>query len=284
MEGEEAWTANSGTKAHGWGSWSSPVFCDGLLILNAAIECGEIGSFETSSGGVRWHTPGLGTCWSTPVLVETTTGSRELVLNTEGRIVAFNPESGEELWSCRGFSGNVASSVVAHQGIVYATGGKNGVTVAIQAGGRGDVTESHVLWRANYGAGSTSPLYHDGHVYVINDRGTAYCLSAVDGQLVTEKPISTGDVFASPVVADGKIYMVTRERGTFVLSASPDMTTLAENHFESDGSAFNASPAVCDGQLFLRSDRFLYCLGLQPAAPMSEANAQSPSAPASPRS
>lgn len=265
FDGAEVWNAKVGRKAHSSGSWSSPILYNGQILLNASVESDEFGVLEAGSGSVGWHTK-VGTCWSTPVLVMAPGNRVEVVLNTNGRISGFDPQTGEELWWCRGAHDNVSPSIVAHNGVVYATGGKNGLTLAVQTGGRGDVSDSHVLWKVKYGSSVPSPIYHDGHLYVVTERGMIYCLKAEDGQLVNEKSLDAGEIFASPVLADGKLYVVSREKGTFVLSATPGMELLAQNRFQKDATAFLGSPAVAGGQLFLRSDRYLYCLGQpQPA-------------------
>ena len=103
---------------------------------------------------------------------------------------------------------------------------------------------------------------HDGHLYWMHDSlGIAYCAAADTGKVVYEERVPrAGQVYASPVLADGKLYYVSRTGQTFVLAAGPRYELLAVNSL-ADRSAFNASPAVTGGRLLLRSDRFLYCIG-----------------------
>ena len=105
-----------------------------------------------------------------------------------------------------------------------------------------------------------------GTSYWLNSRGTAYCVSADSGNVVYDERLDppTGTVYASPLLADGMLYYVSRENGTFVLGAEPQLKLLAHNTIASDPSIFNASPAVVDGQLLLRSNRCLYCIGTRP--------------------
>jgi outer membrane protein assembly factor BamB len=151
---------------------------------------------------------------------------------------------------------------VAHDGIVYFVGDDQG-KAAIQAGGRGDVTSTRKLWQTPGGTRIPSPVYRDGHLYWSReDGGLVFCADARTGNTVyRERLPNCGRVFASPVMADDRIYYVSRQHGTFVLAASPKFQVLAQNKIEDDDSAFNGSPAVSGGCLFLRSDNHLYCIG-----------------------
>jgi hypothetical protein len=105
-------------------------------------------------------------------------------------------------------------------------------------------------------------LVHAGHIYSIDDRGIASCVRADDGEvLYTHRLGEGGRFYASPILAGDKLYAVSREQGVFVLAAGPEFRLLAHNRFSSDNGVFNATPAVSRGQLFLRSDRYVYCLG-----------------------
>jgi outer membrane protein assembly factor BamB len=149
--------------------------------------------------------------------------------------------------------------VVAHEGVVYAL--QNDTCVAVKAGGRGDVTTTHTLWQKRLGSVVPSPVYHKGHLYWATN--VAYCVRATDGTLVYRERLKPdpGNIYASPLLADGKIYYVSREKGTYVLEAMPKYRHTAYNVIETDSSVFNASPVPSDSHLLLRSDRYLYCVG-----------------------
>jgi outer membrane protein assembly factor BamB len=146
---------------------------------------------------------------------------------------------------------------------VYVTAGRKATTIAVRAGGRGDVTDSHVLWRTDRaGAKVPSPVYHDGHLYLVHDgMGAAICLDAETGDIVYRERFDprSGTVWASPILADGKLYIVSHNSGAFVVAAKPEYELMAHNTVEDD-SRTNASISISDGQLFLRSDRCLYCI------------------------
>ena len=152
---------------------------------------------------------------------------------------------------------------VEHEGILYCLGGRSGITsLAVKLGGSGDVTQTHRLWTSNKGSNVSSPIYHEGHLYWMNDqRGVAYCAAAETGEIIYEERIDrAGQIYASPVLADGRIYYSNRVGKTFVVAAKPEFELLGTNDLR-DGGQFNGSPAVVGDSLLIRSDRFLYCLG-----------------------
>src|SRR4029078_1585288 len=131
----------------------------------------------------------------------------ELALSCQGRVAGFDPETGKELWSAKGHGGYVCPSVVAHDGVVYAVGG-GGTSLAIKSGGRGDVTKTHVLWRTGKGSNASSPIYHDGYLYWVSDSGGFFhCQDAATGKSQEQRlSPDAGRIWASPILADGKLY------------------------------------------------------------------------------
>ncbi len=266
MDGKRLWQTSVGTQTHDWGSAASPVLFQDLVIVNAGVESGSLVALKKSDGKEVWKAGGIDSGWDTPILVEAA-GRPELVISVQGRLRAFNPRTGKELWHCEGINDYVCPSVVAHAGIVYAIGGRANTVLAVRAGGDGDVTRTRTLWRENRGSNVSSPVYHDGHLYWSSEsNGTVYCLDAARGKIVYEERLrpAPNRIYASPVVADGKLYYVSRTNGTFVVAARPKFELLGHNTIKTDSSVFNASPAISNGQLLLRSDRRLYCVGKKP--------------------
>jgi outer membrane protein assembly factor BamB len=261
LAGKQLWQKSVGTGTHGWGSGASPVLYKGLLIVNAGVESGALVALDRKTGEEVWRRKGISESWSTPVLVTVPGGKTELVVSASHQVLGIDPESGKDLWHADSFTWYVCPSVVAHKGVVYAL--QNDTAVAIRAGGRGDVTASHTLWQKPLRSVVSSPVYHDGHLYWATDE--AYCLRASDGTIVSKRGLkpAPGRIYASPLLADGKIYYVSRTRGTYVVAASPTFKLLARNTLDPDTSVCNASPAVSDAQLFLRSDRYLYCIAAE---------------------
>ena len=260
LDGNQMWRADVGSKTHGWGCGTSPVLFDDLVIVNASVESGDFVAVNKATGKEVWRMPGMEKSWNTPHLVQLPNGSHELVVSVRDKILGFDPATGEELWTCDGIQDYVCPSIISQGGIVYALGGRRSRAIAVRAGGRGDVTESHRLWVAEAGSNVSSPVIHEGYLYWVSDRNkTAYCVALKDGEVVYSKRFG-GQPYASTLLADGKLYVVTRYDGTFVLAARPEFKQLAHNTLDDDGT-FNASPIVSNGKLILRSDQFLYCIG-----------------------
>src|SRR5262245_57406521 len=106
------------------------------------------------------------------------------------------------------------------------------------------------------------PRLFDGHLYFAQEQGVVYCLNADDGQAMYEQRLEKSVlIYPSPIVSDGKLYYVSQHNGVFVLAARPEFEQLAKNLFADDDSRANASPVPDDGQLLIRTDRRLYCIG-----------------------
>lgn len=255
LNGKMIWQTTVGDRVHGWGCGTSPVLYKNLVIVNASVESGSVVAIDKESGEEKWRVESMNRSWSTPHLVDVG-GKQELVVNSKDEILAYNPATGENLWRCKGIPDYVCPSIVSHKGVVYVLGGRSSMTVAVKAGGKGEVSE---IWRARVGANVTSPVVYKDHLYWVSDRNTtAYCLKLSDGEVVYQKRVAS-QPYASSVIADGKIYVVTRRAGTIVLAAKPDFEELAQNKL-TDHSQFNASPIVSAGKIYLRSDENLYCV------------------------
>src|SRR5262249_17869244 len=146
-------------------------------------------------------------CWSSPVLVTFKDGKSEVVLNAADVLIGFDPDTGERLWTCEGvMSLFPCSTPVVRDGIVYAMGsgrGQNASILAVRAGGRGNVTKTHVLWQTKGGANYCSPLLMGDHLYWIS--GEVHCLNAKTGEVVYEKRLyEDSQEYVSPVAVDGR--------------------------------------------------------------------------------
>lgn len=264
MDGKKVWETNVGTNHHEWGAGASPILYQNLLIVNAAAESDSLLALDKQTGKTVWSVRGMARAWDTPALVDTGAARPELVVSIAGRLRAFDPVTGAELWRCQGINAaELCPSIVASKGILFVLGHPSGQAMAVRAGGRGDVTQTHVLWRLNKGSNVTSPVYHDGHLYWCSDnRGFAYCVKAETGEVKYEERLQPNprQIYASPVLVGDRLYYVSRVAGTFVIAARPEFK-LAAHIPPLEAASFSGSPAVVGGQMFLRSDRHLYCLG-----------------------
>lgn len=262
LAGEQLWHASVGEGTSGWGSGPSPLLFGKLLIINASVESGSLVALDKATGTEVWKADGIGSAWNTPLLVDAK-ARKELIVSTEGRLKSFNPEDGQPLWDADGIHRYVCPSVVAHGDMVFAIGGGH-TSLAVRLGGSGDVTESHGLWRETKGSNVGSPVYHEGHLYWASDGGGLVCCQKAEtGEFVFQERQEPrpGNIWSSPVLADGKLYIVSQRDGTFVVAAQPKFELLAHNKFADDDSRTNASPAIHDGQILLRTDKRLYCIG-----------------------
>lgn len=261
-DGNKLWGTNVGNKMHGWGPGPSPIVYKGVVIVNASIESDSLVGLDAKTGEQLWRQGGIEQAWSTPALVEAG-GRTEVVVSAKGKLAAFDPEKGTPLWTAKGIPDYICPTPATKDGVVYIIGGRRGMGMAVKAGGSGDVTDSHVLWTCDIGSNVTSPTLYEGHLYWFADSGReAYCVNAASGEIVYRERLNpkADTTYGSATVADGRIYVTDRSGTTFVLAARPEFELLARNTLE-DGSVFNASPVVSEGQFLLRSDTFLYCIG-----------------------
>ncbi len=176
-DGEQVWQADVGNKTNGWGSASSPVIHGDLLLINASVESESLVALDRRTGREIWRTGGIVEAWNTPLVVEASAGHEEIILPTQGKVQAFAPSSGDRLWTCATDIGwYMVPSVVAEDGIIYCLGGRSGVaSLAIRAGGSGDVTGTHRLWTSQKGSNVSSPVIRNGKLYWMHDsRGVAF--------------------------------------------------------------------------------------------------------------
>jgi outer membrane protein assembly factor BamB len=264
--GKQLWHTKVGDKLNGWGSAASPVLYKDFLLVNASTESDSLLALDKKTGKEVWRASGVPESWHAPAFVTAPDGKTEVVIARNGRVQGFDPENGASLWSVKtGIPWYMCPTPVSENGIVYVIGGRtpNGA-LAIRAGGRGDATASHIVWKTGKGSNVPSPILHDSHLYFAHENlGIVYCLNAKTGEVVYEQRLepNPGQIYASPVLADGKIYYTARGGRTVVIAASPKFEKLAENTLENNRGAFNSTPAISGARLLLRSNRALYCLG-----------------------
>ncbi len=264
LDGKPLWSASAGSGTHGFGTAGSPLLFDDLVIINACVESDAVIAFDRENGKEVWRAPGINRSWCTPALVKVPGGGHEVVVSAEGHVFGFDPRTGKELWRCEGIDDYVCPTVISHDGVAYAFGGRGAIkALAVRVGGRGDVTATHRLWTSSSGSKVPSPVYHEGHLYWVDHTGIAYCMDARTGDVVKRARLrdigSRNKTYASVLLAGDRLYCVTCYGGTAVLEADPDLEQMAHNDLD-DRSVFNASPAVAGNRMLLRSNRALYCV------------------------
>jgi outer membrane protein assembly factor BamB len=188
----------------------------------------------------------------------------EIVVSGGDCVTGHDPATGKELWRANGFNPQkdpayrVIASPVVFNDVVY-TPTRVRPLQAFRAGGRGDITETHRLWAFQNGPDVPTPVTDGTYFYIVNDRGIVWCLDAKTGKEVWgPQRIQHGIYSASPVLADGKVYTTNEDGVTTVFRAGPKFELLAENNLD---DYTLSSPAISDGQIFLRTAQYLYCIG-----------------------
>jgi outer membrane protein assembly factor BamB len=281
LDGKELWKRELGKQRHIWGWGSSPVLHGDLCFLNFGPgEPSFLIALDKKTGKEVWKRvePNGDTgekkagqdkavwtgSWSCPIVINAS-GREELILSWPKRVIALDPGSGKELWSCAGLNPLSYSSPLydEEKGIVVAMGGFMGMSLAVKAGGSGDVTETHRLWhhpktRQRIGSG----VIHAGHVYIVNDPGVAECFELESGKLIWEErlkgPGPKSENWSSLVLANDKLFAINQSGDAFVLRASSRFEMMATNSL---GEATLASLAPSNGQIFIRTFQHLWCIG-----------------------
>ena len=265
MNGDLVWERNLGTEygqfSINWGHGSSPTIYKGTVVLLCYHETSSyMLGLDGKTGQNKWKvdSPGGAVSYSTPLVVEGP-DSAEVVVNSSSGVAGHDIETGRQLWQVQESNRFPIPMPIENDGVIYASRGyRSGPFMAIRPGGRGDVSDSHVLWRVGTGAPYVASLvYYEGLVYMVGDVGIVTVTDAETGKRVWQERI--GGVFsASPVAADGKIYLVAEGGDTVVLAAGPTPRVIARNTLDARQVA---SPAISGGRLFIRSDNTLYAIG-----------------------
>ena len=237
--GELLWEQSVGTETHGWGSGTSPVLFEDLVIVNAFVESGALVALDKKTGDERWRAEGLKESWNTPALVQTDDGATEVAVGVAGKVLGFHPKSGEPLWEAKAADWYVVPSIVWENGILYSLSGKGyEAATAIKAGGRGEVTGSHRLWQTRKGSNVSSAVLHDGRLYFAHEQGsTAYCLDAKSGDEIYQEriPARMSEIYASPIVASERIYYFGRNGTGLVVKAGETFEVLLLMFYKESG-------------------------------------------------
>jgi len=265
LEGKLVWQRHLGKEYSpfelDWGHGSSPaLYRDLLILLCDHVPASYLLALDKKTGKEKWKADrGKGVrSYSTPTIAHGP-GGDELIVNASERIDAYDPATGKLLWYTgepNRFPIPVSSS---DNGILYASRGyRSGPFMAIRLGGRGDISRTHVQWLVPTGAPYISSLvYYQGLIYMANDAGIATCADAKTGEKVWQERMD-GIFSASPVAGDGKVYLTSETGETFVIAAGREFRVLARNQLD---ERMVASPAISGGQLFIRTDEHLFCIG-----------------------
>ncbi len=270
VDGKRLWSKDlgrfdqTGQRNIPWGTAACPVLVGDLVIQNCDNDVeGRLMAFNLQTGTLVWETDRPDhRGWSTPVLVQA--GQRqELLLNGHESVTAYDPSTGKELWFCKSFNGRGEPTVTPGKDLVYLVNGLAGDIYAVKPGGEGDVTSTHMPWHTprHTGRDLPSPILIDNYLLVSSLTGILTCYDSQTGKVLWTHRLD-GQVSASPIAAKGLAYFQAEDGAVVVIDPATESKAVARNNVQASGDElFRASPAVYDGQIFLRSDKVLYCIG-----------------------
>ncbi|MBM3770529.1 MAG: hypothetical protein FJW27_04420 [Acidimicrobiia bacterium] len=277
--GRELWTreiqTDYGRFGLQWGYASSPLLFQGALFVQVlhgmhTDDPSYVLRIDATTGKTVWRVERptrarheSPDAYTTPAVLQYK-GATEIVVTGGDAATGHDPATGKELWRADGLnpqndgSYRIVASPVTFNDFVYAPTRARPL-LALRAGGRGDISTTHVAWSFNNGPDVPTPVTDGQLFYSINDRGIIYCLDARTGKTVYgPQRLRSATYSGSPVLADGKIYITDEDGVTTVLQAGSTFARLAENDLE---DYTLSSPAISDGQIFIRTASFLYAVG-----------------------
>ena len=264
FDGNLLWHTEIGTVSNYHGPAGSPLLYRGLLILyQDQRRGGFVAAYDTETGDQVWRTArNQRVGWGSPIAIRVD-DHHELIVSSQRTVDAYNPSTGQELWQCSGNLSEVIPTPVIAAGLVFCASGRAGPTLAIQPGGRGDVTDTHVIWSTSRGSPFVpSPIASGDYLYTINDMASIItCFEAPTGTVMWQERLGrpTRQGFsASPVIVDDKLFVTNDDGITFVLRTGPTFELLHTNDI---GARTLASPALANKTWYIRTEDELLAIG-----------------------
>jgi outer membrane protein assembly factor BamB len=264
LDGKILWRNTTLPYAPVHGNGGSPILVDDLLVFSC--DGGDkrfVVALSITDGSVRWKSPrtieaSRKFSFSTPLLIEAC-GRRQIISPGSNVVCAYDPADGKEIWRVRYDGYSVIPRPVYGHGLVFiCTGYERPSLLAIRPDGKGDVTDTHVVWKTSKAVPHTPSLLLNGkELYMISDNGVASCLDAPTGAVHWQQRLG-GNYSASPLLADDKLYFQSEEGTGVVLQASKVFKLLAKNSLD---ERTLATFAAADGSLFIRTEKHLYRIG-----------------------
>jgi len=264
FSGKQVWARNLGAPENTYGHASSLAVWQNLLLIQydqASAEDNKsvLLAMDAATGAVRWQTDRpVGNSWSSPIVIRV---DKKWLIVTSGNpwVIAYDPADGSELWRAECLGGDVAPSPVYADGVVYAVNTDPQLS-AIRTGGSGDVTKSHIVWKAEDGLPDIcSPLTDGKRVWLLTTDGLLTCYDAKTGKKLREKEFEAS-FLASPALAGDRLYLLSTKGIMYILSADAEHKELNRCNL---GEEVSASPAFLDGRIYIRGEKHLYCIGAQ---------------------
>ena len=262
FEGKILWSSSPGTFFSNHGFAASPrLYKEGVIVNGHQDGTAFVVMLDRKTGAEIWrYTPAVNLrSFSTPVLTEHN-GQDQLILTGSQQTVGLDPSTGKLIWSATGPSEKFVCTPSVGHGMVFSFGGSPAEkSLAVKLGGIGDVSKTHVAWRSEKGMPYVpSPLLLGDLLHIINDHGIYTCVEPVSGKVLhTER--AAGPTYSSPVAVANRVYIFEDTGRCTILENRPGFHVLAKNELSEE---MYATPAVSDGQLFVRTTAALICIGV----------------------
>src|ERR1043166_7002643 len=272
--GKELWKrADLGPYDHMFGNGSSPILYGDLCILWVGPNAGTkpvrnyLLAVNKKTGKTEWETDEKMGSWGTPVLVKVD-GKDQLLLgmsndvkdrpdSESGHLKGYDPKTGKELWACQGMNSYVYTSALYGNGIAVGMCGYNGSAIAVKLGGKGDITKDRLWQHPRNIQRVGSGIIVGEHVYMVDEEGQAHCYELATGKDLWKERVQF--TWGSMVHADGKLWLLCRNGETVILKADPKFEVIATNSL-GGGENTNSSLAISNGEIFIRTNRHLWCI------------------------
>jgi outer membrane protein assembly factor BamB len=265
--GQTLWQRTDLECDHWRGPASSPVlYKDRLFLLFDGYDRQYVVCLNKATGATLWRTDrklpypddgDLKKAFATPAVFEID-GQAQLVAPAAVGTIAYDVETGKEIWRVIHGGMNQAIRPILAHGLIFLNSGHTKHLLAVRAGQTGDLTDTGIVWRANNVSSTRpSPIVVGDYLYMVNDTGVAFCYDARTGKRIWQESLG-GAFSASPVYAAGHLYFCAENGKTYVVAAAPKFDLVAENRLD---AGCRASPAIAGDAIYLRTVTHLYCLG-----------------------
>ena len=261
FDGNVLWSKNLGPLQIQYGYAASLVTYQGLVIVTLDVSTDEnenaIVAFDGATGAEKWRTiRPAGNSWSTPAIAQTSVGP-QIITTAAPFAIAYDPNSGKEIWRVDCLSGDVVPSPVFGGGLAFAVNA-GAILAAIKPEGKGDVSATHISWKTDNGLPTiVSPLTDGKLIWLVTTSGTLTCYKVKDGTKAYEHELN-GTLNASPTLVGNKIYILDSEGTMIIIDAADQFKELGRSKL---GEPTTASPAFMDGRIYIRGKSNMYCIG-----------------------
>jgi len=261
FQGNLLWQAHPGVFASMHGYCSSPVLWKNSVIVNGDHDGpAYIVALDRDSGRTIWKTPRPNRTRSYCVpIIRTIDGRNQLILSGSKCVASYDPDTGRQHWIIDGPTEQFVASLVYNGELLFMTAGFPDLYMqAIRPDGRGNVTESHVVWQKDVDCSYVpSPVAFGPYFIVVDDKGVLSCFEAESGNRKWRQRLG-GRHSASLVSANGLVYVLSDKGRMTLIRPAEQFDLVAQNEISEQT---NASPAISRGRLYLRGDKHLFCIG-----------------------